>query len=132
MRCSAITKGGRPCQGAPIRGSSFCYSHSPDLAEERRRNAHKGGKRGGRGRPLSELSSIRDENAEIRRMLLEGELLPGVASIAVQSLNLDIRAVDVSMKAKEQEELEQRLSELEVALERQKGQRWYGAYSGFQ
>ena len=39
-------------------GSDYCYAHDPERAEERRRNAHKGGKRGGRGRPSVELHRL--------------------------------------------------------------------------
>jgi hypothetical protein len=60
---------------------------------------------------------LRVENADIRKRLLEGELKPGVAAIAIQSLNTDIRAVDVSMKAKEQEELIARIEEVDGAME---------------
>jgi hypothetical protein len=66
---------------------------------------------------VAELASLRDENADIRRRLLDGELLPGVAAVAVQSINTDIRAVGAVLKAKEQEELEQRLEELEQHLQ---------------
>ena len=83
----------------------------------RRRRASKGGKRGGRGRPITELGALRDENADIRRRLLEGELLPNVAAVAVQSINTDIRAVGASLKAREQEEITERLAELETLLE---------------
>jgi hypothetical protein len=76
---------------------------------------------------MAELASLRDENADIRRRLLEGELLPGVAAVAVQSLNCDIRAVATTLKAKEQEELESRLESLEKALANQKETRRYGA-----
>jgi hypothetical protein len=126
-RCSAIKTDGSRCGGSAIAGSEWCWNHDPQYEETRKRNASKGGKRGGRGRPVAELSSLRDENAEIRERLLKGELKPGVASVAVQSLNLDVRAVDVSMKAKEQEELERRLEELEQALEHERGRRWHGA-----
>jgi hypothetical protein len=81
----------------------------------------------GRGRPIAELGSLRDENADIRRRLLEGELLPNVAAVAVQSINTDIRAVGATMKAREQEELVERLEGLEEALEQRKGERRYGA-----
>ena len=116
-KCTAITRGGTRCQGVAIDGSGLCYSHHPDKAEARRRRASKGGRRGGRGRPVAELASLRDENADIRRRLLDGELLPGVAAVAVQSINTDIRAVGAVLKAKEQEELEQRLEELEQHLQ---------------
>jgi hypothetical protein len=125
--CTGITRSGGRCKGVAIDGSGLCYAHHPDHADDRRRAAHKGGKRGGRGRPVSELASLRDENADIRRRLLEGKLLPNVAAVAVQSINTDIRAVGAALKPKEQEELEGRLEELEVALERQKESRRYGA-----
>ena len=91
------------------------------------RRASKGGKRGGRGRPIAELGALRDENAQIRRWLLEGELPPNVAAVAVQSINTDIRAVGAAMKAREQEELVERLEELEEVLERQKEEKRRGA-----
>ena len=125
-KCTAITRGGTRCQGVAIDSSGLCYAHHPDKAEARRRRASKGGRRGGRGRPVAELGAFRDENHDIRRRLLEGELLPGVAAVAIQSLNTDIRAVATMLKAREQEELESRLEELEAALERQKESRRYG------
>jgi hypothetical protein len=42
---------------------------------------------------------LRVENAEIRQRLLDGELQPGVAAVAVQSINTDIRAVSATLKA---------------------------------
>src|SRR5919107_5021358 len=126
----AITRGGDRCKGIAIDssdGSGYCYAHSPDHADDRKRAARKGGRRGGRGRPIAELASLRDENADIRRRLLEGELLPNVAAVAVQSINTDIRAVGATLKAREQEELTERLETLEEALEHQKEERHYGA-----
>jgi hypothetical protein len=101
-----------------IDGPGLCYAHHPDHAEDRRRAARKGGQRGGRGRPIAELGALRDENADIRRRLLEGELAPNVAAVAVQSINTDIRAVGAALKAREQEELTERLEALEGQLER--------------
>ena len=126
-KCSGITQAGTACQGIPIEGSQWCYVHHPDHAEERRRHGSKGGRRGGRGRPIAELGALRDENADIRRRLLEGELLPNVAAVAVQSINTDIRAVGAAMKAREQEELVERLEGIEEALEQRKGEHRYGA-----
>jgi hypothetical protein len=125
-KCTAITRGGTRCQGVAIDSSGLCYSHHPDKAEARRRRASKGGRRGGRGRSVAELASLRDENHDIRHRLLEGELLPGVAAVAIQSLNCDIRAVATTLKAKEQEELVERLESLEEALEHQRKTRRHG------
>ena len=125
--CSGIRADGGRCQAQAMRNSEWCINHHPNRAEDRRRRASKGGKRGGRGRPITELGALRDENAQIRRRLLEGELLPNVAAVAVQSINTDIRAVGAAMKAREQEELVERLEEIEEALEQRKGERRYGA-----
>jgi hypothetical protein len=115
--CTGITRRGDRCKGIAIDSSGYCYAHHPDHVEDRRRAARKGGHRGGRGRPQAELSSLRDENADIRQRLLEGELLPNVAAVAVQSINTDIRAVGAAMKAREQEEILERIEALEEALE---------------
>jgi hypothetical protein len=125
--CSGIKADGTRCKAQAIRGSAYCVGHDPEQAGARRRRASKGGRRGGRGRPVAELGALRGENADIRRRLLEGELLPGVAAVAIQSLNCDIRAVATTLKAKEQEELVERLESLEEALEHQKETRRYGA-----
>ena len=57
-KCSGITQAGTACKGIPIDGSGYCYVHHPDHAEDRRRHGAKGGKRGGRGRPTSELARL--------------------------------------------------------------------------
>jgi hypothetical protein len=125
--CAGIRADGARCKAQAIRDSEWCFSHHPDYEQARRRRASKGGKRGGRGRPIAELGTLRDENSDIRRRLLEGELLPNVAAVAVQSINTDIRAVGAALKAREQEELVGRLEAIEEALEQRKGERRYGA-----
>jgi hypothetical protein len=125
-RCAGIRADGGRCKAEAMPEAEWCWNH-PDYEQARRRRASKGGKRGGRGRPIAELGSLRDENADIRRRLLKGELLPNVAAVAVQSINTDIRAMGAAMKAREQEELVERLEEIEEALEQRKGERRYGA-----
>jgi hypothetical protein len=123
-RCSGIRADGGRCGAQAIRSSEYCVNHHPDYEDARRRRNSKGGKRGGRGRPIAELASLRDENADIRRRLLEGELLPNVAAVAVQSINTDIRAVGAAMKAREQEEILGRLEALEAQAQNKGGRRW--------
>ena len=130
-KCSGITRAGTACKGVPVGGSQWCFAHHPDRdQEERRRHGARGGKRGGRGRPVAELAALRVENADIRRRLLEGGeegLAPNVAAVAIQSINTDIRAVLAALKAREQEELEGRLEALEEYYEREQarqGGRW--------
>ena len=124
-KCSSITRAGTACKGIPIDGSQWCYVHHPDHDQERRRHGARGGKRGGRGRPVAELAALRTENASLRDRLLDGELAPNVAAVAVQSLNTDARLVVAALKAREQEELAERLEELERLLEsKREGDRW--------
>jgi hypothetical protein len=93
---------GTRCQALATNGGQWCYMHDPARAGERHRNATRGGRSGSRGRPQSELSKLRDENAAIRDRLLEGDLQPGVAAVAIQSLNCDVRVVLAILKAKPQ------------------------------
>ena len=128
--CAGIRADGGRCGAQAMRNSQWCIGHDPDQAEARRRRASKGGKRGGRGRPVAELAALRVENADIRRRLLEDgddKLSPGVAAVAIQSINTDIRAVSAALKAKEVEELETRMEALERALEQRKDRSRWGA-----
>jgi hypothetical protein len=124
-KCSGITQAGTACRGIPMDGSSYCYVHDPDHAEERRRHGARGGKRGGRGRPTSELADIKSRLSDLATDVLEDKVDRGAAAVAGQLLNTYIRAVSVELKAREQLELIERLEALEDALEhRQGGKRW--------
>ena len=126
-RCAGITAVGSRCKAEAMPREEWCWNHHPDHEQARRRRASKGGKRGGRGRPVAELGALRDENTDIRRRLLDGELAPNVAAVAIQSINTDVRAVGVALKAREQEELVERLEALEGALEQNRGGNRWGA-----
>ena len=124
--CAGIKPNGERCKVDAMPGSEWCWAHDPDHAGERRR-ASRGGRRGGRGRPVAELAALRNENAGLRGRLLNGDLAPNVAAVAVQSLNTDARLVVAALKAREQEEIVERLEELEVLMQRQKEDRRCGA-----
>jgi hypothetical protein len=120
-KCSGITRDGGRCRGIAIEGSDYCYAHDPDRAEERRRNAHKGGKRGGRGRPSVELARLQARFEELSDKVLDGEVERGVGAVAGQLLNGARACVRDSLAAREQEELIERLEA------REKDGRRYGA-----
>jgi LPS O-antigen subunit length determinant protein (WzzB/FepE family) len=110
-----------------MRSSEFCIGHDPAKADERRRRASKGGKRGGRGRPQAELAGLKTRLSDLADDVLAGNVNRASAAVVGQLLNTIIRAVSVELKAREQLELEARLEELESALEYQKGDhRGYG------
>jgi hypothetical protein len=128
--CSGIRRDGGRCRAPAMKDSAYCLNHDPTRQEENHRNAVKAGRAGGRGRPSVELSYVRHENAVIRKRLLEGELLPGVASVAIQSLNVDIRALDTTLKAREQEQLVEEMQELREQFELMQRNRGRGGYAG--
>jgi hypothetical protein len=67
---------------------------------------------------MAELHSIRGRIETLVEDVLEGRVDRGDAAVVGQLYNTLIRAVATELKAKEQEELIERLEELETALER--------------
>src|SRR5215211_8800624 len=124
--CSGIRADGGRCKAQAIADSQWCFNHHPDYEEARRRRASRGGKRGGRGRPIAELTDIKRRLSELADDVLEGRQDKGVAAVASQVLNVYLRAVSVELKAREQLELVERLEALEEGLERKNegGRRW--------
>ncbi len=118
-RCPAIKANGERCKGDAIPGSDWCYSHDPDRAEERRRNASRGGKSGGGGRSSGELAEIKALLSELTNRVLGGEgveaLETGRAAVANQLVNTRLRAVELERRIRESDELEARIEELEQA-----------------
>jgi hypothetical protein len=123
-RCSGIRADGGRCGAQAIRSSEYCVNHHPDYEDARRRRNSKGGRRGGRGRPRLELADIKRRLSDLADDVLAGEVEKGVAAVASQVLNVYLRAVSVEMKAREQEELEARLEEVEELLRQRKEDKW--------
>ncbi len=119
-KCSGITRSGTACKGTPIGGSQWCYVHHPDHAEERRRHGARGGKRGGRGRPSGELARLQGRFEELAEMVLEGSVERAAGAVAGQLLNGARACVRDGLTAREQEELVERLEELEASLQGRK------------
>src|SRR5215217_9243554 len=124
-KCSAIAASGNPCKGVPIDGSQWCYQHHPDNAGKLHERGHRGGKRGGRGRPQVELSKIKTQLQDLADGVLDGSVDRADASVAGQLLNIVLRAVTVELQVREQLELVERMERLEEALE-QRQERGYG------
>ena len=120
-RCAGIKRDGGRCAVVVGPGQSHCYAHDPGRAEERRRNASRGGKRGGRGRPQAELSDVKRRLSDLVDDVLEGRKDRGDAAVAGQLLNTYIRAVGVELKVREQQEIVERLEELEEGLRHRGG-----------
>ena len=125
-KCAAFTRGGGRCRGVAIDGSGLCYSHHPDHEQDRRRAARKGGKRGGRGRPTGELARLGARFEELADKVLAGEVERADGAVAGQLLNGARACVRDGLSAREQEELVERMEQLEAGLRAQKERR-YGA-----
>ena len=125
-KCSGITRSGERCKGIAIDGSGYCYAHHPDHAEDRARAARKGGKRGGRGRPVSELARLQSRFEELAEQVLSGEVERARGAVAGQLLNGARACVRDGLTAREQEELVERLEGLERVLEQRQNSGGYG------
>ncbi len=113
MRCSAITKGGTRCRLDATHGS-YCYQHAPETVEERRRNASRGGKTGGNGRPGSgEVADIKKEIRGVIGGVLSGRVERSTGATMFMGFNVLLRAVEIARKIKEQDEVLARLEALE-------------------
>ncbi|MDP9485020.1 MAG: hypothetical protein M3Q49_04365 [Actinomycetota bacterium] len=73
-------------------GYEFCFGHSPAHAEQRRRNASRGGKLGGRGRPQTETNDIKTEIRSVIGGVLSGQIPQGQGAVALQGYNSLLRA----------------------------------------
>ena len=111
--CSAITASGTRCRGVPVRGSDLCAAHHPDHSARRKAGA----RRGGRARGASELAAIKGQLAELYSATLAGEVDRGVAAVAAQIVNVQLRAVEVERRVREADELGAELAELRQLLD---------------
>ena len=118
--CSGIRADGGRCRAQAMRNSEWCIGHHPDQADARRRRASKGGKRGGRGRPTSELARLQSRFEELADRVLAGDVDRAAGAVAGQLLNGARACVRDGLAAREQEELVERLEELEATLQGRK------------
>jgi hypothetical protein len=115
-KCAGIKRDGTACKGIPIDASGYCWAHHPENAQKLRAAGQKGGKHGGRGRPLTDVAEVKKRLSDLADDTLEGAVDTCVAAVVAQVLNVLLRAVTVELQVKEQQELEARLEELEAAL----------------
>lgn len=114
-RCAYIKPGGERCGATAMNGYDHCYGHRPDLSEERRRSASKGGRSGGRGRSSGEIRDLKKRVSGVVDDVLEGRQDRGSAAVAIQGFNALRGILELERKLRETDELEARLAELERA-----------------
>ena len=122
-RCSGITRSGTRCERSVEGPNGMCWLHDPTRSEERRRAASRAGK----AKPNREIADIKARLSDLAEDVLAGEVDRANAAVAGQLLNTYIRAVSVELKVREQQELIERLEELETLVQHQREQRHRGA-----
>jgi hypothetical protein len=125
--CAGIRADGGRCKAQAMHGSTFCIGHDPEQADARRRRASKGGRRGGRGRPSSELARLGARFEALADQVLGGQVERGIGAVAGQLLNGARACTRDTLSAREQEELISRIEEIEEALQARKGNDKWGA-----
>jgi hypothetical protein len=121
-RCSHTYGDSSQCRRIVSAEQEYCYSHDPQRASERKRNAA----RGGRAKASGELGRVKARLHTLADMVEEGQMDRADAAVISQIWGTYLRAVSVELKAREAEEVERRLEELETLLEQRKGERRYG------
>jgi hypothetical protein len=104
-RCPGTKRDGSQCTVTLEPPQTHCWWHDPANADERKRAASKGGKRGGRGRPSVELATLKERLTTLADDVLEGSVDRGNAAVVGQLLNTVIRAIGMEMRVREVEDL---------------------------
>lgn len=110
--CSAIKPSGERCRGIAKAGSDWCPAHDPARSDARRRAASKAA----RSKPSAEIKGLKDQLATLYEDTLAGRVDKGVAAVLAQIANARTRLLETERRLKEQEELEQRIEQLEEMI----------------
>lgn len=118
-RCRADKANGERCRGTAVASHGYCWAHAPENAERRSRQAS----RAASAKPNKEIRSLKAELSSLTEQVLAGEIETSKVAVANQLINTRLRAMEIERKVREQEELEERLAQLEEASGRG-GRRW--------
>lgn len=119
--CATIKADGTKCEARAMKGSKLCFNHTPAYSEERRRNASKGGRAGGRGRPAAgeEVLWLRQTLKHVVDEVLAGNMDRSRAAVAVQALNALRGLLETERRIMDTQEFEERIAVLEERLAEQ-------------
>jgi hypothetical protein len=109
-RCSHTYEDSSQCRRIVSAEQKYCYSHDPARASERKRNAA----RGGRAKASGELGRVKARLHTLADMVEGGQMDRADAAVISQVWGTYLRAVSVELKAREQQELIERLETLET------------------
>src|SRR5829696_2231216 len=116
-RCAGKKGDGTPCERIVSAWHEYCYAHDPVYAEDRKSAASKAAKSPARSRSSTEIREIKGRLKDLYSAVLEGRAERAAAAVANQIANTQLRAIELERRVREQDELEERLDELEGLLE---------------
>ena len=111
-RCGGTKRDGGQCTATVEPPQTHCWWHDPANADKRRRAASKGGK----SKPNRELADIKRLIGGLVAGVLRGSTGRADAVACGQLLNVQLRAVGVEIRLREQQDFEARLEDLERLL----------------
>jgi hypothetical protein len=107
--CPATTRKGTPCTQGVEGAQTYCHHHDPERARERSRSASRAAK--AKSNPLAR--ALHKQLVKLAEDVASGALAPYKAAVIVQALNTRIRLVEVERRVQEQDDLLERLEQLE-------------------
>jgi hypothetical protein len=115
-KCTFTKRNGDECRGVAVGSLGGCYQHDPSYELDRKRDAQRNGKRGGRGRPnpgTADLHRLQSRFEALAEQVLAGTVDRADAAVAAQCLNGARSCIAASAKLREIEDFEKRLDALE-------------------
>jgi hypothetical protein len=115
-KCTFTKRNGDECRGVAVGPLGGCYQHDPSYELDRKRDAQRNGKRGGRGRPnpgTADLHRLQSRFEALAEKVLAGTVDRADAAVAAQCLNGARSCIAASAKLREIEDFEKLLDALE-------------------
>jgi hypothetical protein len=116
-RCAGKKGDSSPCERIVRSSQEYCYAHDPSYVEDRKKAASKAARSPAKSRSNTEIKEIKGRLKDLYSAVLEGRAERAAAAVANQIANTQLRAIELERRVREQDELEERLDELEGLLE---------------
>ncbi len=114
--CRATKANGEACKGSATGPHGLCWAHDPRNADERHRTASKAA----RSKPNREVRALKQEVKTLIADVKAGGQDRADAGVMLQGYRVLKDFVELERKIREQDDLVERLEELESTLGRQK------------